>query len=31
MGITLPPAISRPLLDYQTRLFERESFQKSVR
>ncbi|MGM8897584.1 MULTISPECIES: glutathione S-transferase N-terminal domain-containing protein [unclassified Psychrobacter] len=31
MGIELPRAISRPLLDYQTRLFERNSFQKSVR
>ena len=31
MDITLPRAISRPLLDYQTRLFERDSFQKSVR
>ncbi|MBP2280539.1 RNA polymerase-associated protein [Psychrobacter sp. PL15] len=31
MGITLPPAISRPLIDYQKRLFDRESFQKSVR
>ena len=31
MNIALPRAISRPLLDYQQRLFERESFQKSVR
>ncbi|WP_350559023.1 glutathione S-transferase N-terminal domain-containing protein [Psychrobacter sp. CAL346-MNA-CIBAN-0220] len=31
MDITLPRAISRPLLDYQTRLFERDSFQKSIR
>ncbi|WP_201582824.1 glutathione S-transferase N-terminal domain-containing protein [Psychrobacter jeotgali] len=31
MGIILPRAISRPLLDYQTRLFERDSFQKSIR
>ncbi len=31
MDITLPPAISRPLIDYQTRLFERESFKKSIR
>ena len=31
MQIELPRAISRPLLDYQTRLFERESFKKSVR
>ncbi|MFZ2844274.1 glutathione S-transferase N-terminal domain-containing protein [Psychrobacter sp.] len=31
MGIELPRAISRPLLEYQTRLFERESFKKSVR
>ena len=31
MGIELPRAISRPLFDYQTRLFERESFKKSVR
>lgn len=31
MGIELPRAISRPLIDYQTRLFERNSFQKSVR
>ena len=31
MQIALPRAISKPLLDYQTRLFERESFKKSVR
>ena len=31
MGIELPRAISRPLFDYQKRIFERESFQKSVR
>ena len=31
MGIELPRAISRPLFDYQTRLFERESLKKSVR
>ena len=31
MGIELPRAISRPLLEYQTRIFERKSFQKSVR
>ena len=31
MDIELPRAISRPLFDYQTRLFERESFKKSVR
>lgn len=31
MGIELPRAISRPLLDYQKRVFERDSFQKSVR
>ena len=31
MGIVLPPAISRPLLDYQTRIFERKSFQASIR
>ena len=31
MGIELPRAISRPLFDYQTRLFERDSFKKSVR
>ena len=31
MGIALPRNISRPLFDYQTRLFERESFQKSIR
>ena len=31
MDIILPRAISRPLLDYQTRLFERSSFQKSIR
>jgi len=30
MGIELPRAISRPLVDYQTRLFERNSFQKSI-
>ena len=31
MDIELPRAISRPLFDYQKRVFERESFQKSVR
>ena len=31
MGIELPRAISRPLFDYQKRVFERDSFQKSVR
>lgn len=31
MDITLSRAISRPLLDYQERLFERKSFQASVR
>ncbi len=31
MGIDLPKSISRPLLDYQARIFERESFQKSIR
>ena len=31
MQIELPRAISRPLFDYQKRIFERESFQKSVR
>ncbi len=31
MGIELPQAISRPLLNYQTRVFERESFQRSIR
>ncbi|WP_435978747.1 glutathione S-transferase N-terminal domain-containing protein [Psychrobacter sp. DM4] len=31
MNIELPRAISRPLFDYQTRVFERESFKKSVR
>lgn len=31
MGIELPRAISRPLFDYQQRVFERISFQKSVR
>ena len=30
MQIDLPRAISRPLFDYQTRLFERNSFQKSI-
>ena len=30
MGIELPRAISRPLFEYQTRVFERGSFQKSV-
>ena len=30
MGIELPRAISRPLFDYQKRVFERDSFQKSV-
>ena len=31
MGIELPRALSRPLFDYQKRVFERDSFQKSVR
>ena len=31
MGIELPRAISRPLSEYQTRVFERDSFKKSVR
>ena len=31
MGIELPCAISRPLFDYQKRVFERDSFQKSIR
>jgi len=31
MDIDLPRAISRPLFDYQKRVFERDSFQKSVR
>ncbi len=31
MGIELPRAISRPLFNYQKRIFERDSFQKSVR
>ena len=31
MDIDLPRAISLPLLDYQSRLFERDSFKKSVR
>ena len=31
MGIELPRAISRSLFDYQKRVFERDSFQKSVR
>lgn len=31
MEIVLPPAISRPLLEYQTRLFGRDSFQKSIK
>ena len=31
MDIILPPAISRPLIKYQTRLFERSSFQKSIK
>ena len=31
MGIELPRAISRPLFEYQTRVFERSSFQKSVK
>ncbi len=31
MDIKLPPTISRPLLEYQLRLFERESFKKSIR
>ncbi|MGP9556556.1 glutathione S-transferase N-terminal domain-containing protein [Psychrobacter sp. AOP7-A1-24] len=31
MGIELPRAISRPLFEYQTRVFERSSFQKSIR
>ena len=31
MDIELPHAISRPLFDYQKRVFERDSFQKSIR
>ncbi|MBA2057422.1 glutathione S-transferase N-terminal domain-containing protein [Psychrobacter cryohalolentis] len=31
MHIELPRAISRPLFEYQKRVFERDSFQKSVR
>lgn len=31
MNIELPRAISRPLFEYQKRVFERDSFQKSVR
>ncbi len=31
MKIELPRAISRPLFEYQKRVFERDSFQKSVR
>ncbi|WP_367103635.1 glutathione S-transferase N-terminal domain-containing protein [uncultured Psychrobacter sp.] len=31
MDIVLPRAISRPLLNYQTRVFERDSFQRSVK
>ena len=31
MDIELPRSISRPLFDYQKRVFERDSFQKSVR
>lgn len=31
MGIELPCAISRPLFNYQKRVFERDSFQKSIR
>lgn len=31
MQIELPRAISRPLFEYQKRVFERDSFQKSVR
>ncbi|MEN6670413.1 glutathione S-transferase N-terminal domain-containing protein [Psychrobacter sp. B38] len=31
MKIELPRAISRPLFDYQQRVFERDSFKKSVR
>ncbi|AMT96536.1 glutathione S-transferase N-terminal domain-containing protein [Psychrobacter alimentarius] len=31
MEIELPRAISRPLFEYQKRVFERDSFQKSVR
>ena len=31
MDIELPRAISRPLFDYQKRVFERDSFQKGVR
>ncbi len=31
MDIELPRAISRPLFEYQKRVFERDSFQKSVR
>ncbi|GAF54626.1 stringent starvation protein A [Psychrobacter sp. JCM 18901] len=30
MGIELPRAISRPLFEYQTRVFERSSFQKKA-
>ncbi|MBO1530934.1 glutathione S-transferase N-terminal domain-containing protein [Psychrobacter sp. F1192] len=30
MGIALPRAISRPLFDYKKRVFERESFQRSI-
>ncbi len=31
MNIELPRSISRPLFEYQKRVFERDSFQKSVR
>ena len=31
MDIELPRSISRPLIDYQARLFERKSFKASVR
>lgn len=31
MAIKLPRTISRPLIDYQNRLFERQSFQASIR
>lgn len=31
MGIELPRTISRPLFDYQKQVFERDSFQKSIR
>ena len=31
MNIALPRAISRPLYEYMTRLFERDSFQQSIR